>query len=75
MVGACLGKYEPRAMVTRSRYRRWFPTLPAEVQADVCARMEGLLREESEYRDECNFHLMSQARAAEIGFVKNADAK
>ena len=25
--------------------------------------------------DECNFHLMSKARAAEVGFVKNPDAK
>lgn len=53
-------KYEPKAMVASSRYQRWFPTLPAEVQADVYARMEELLQEEAEYCDKGNYGHMVQ---------------
>ena len=55
-----MGKYEPRAMVAKSRYQRWFPTLPAEVQADVYAHMEELLREEAEFCDKGNYGHMAQ---------------
>ncbi len=55
-----MGKYEPRAMVAKSRYQRWFPTLPAEVQTDVYARMEELLREEAEFCDKGNYDHMAQ---------------
>ena len=55
-----MSKYEPRAMVARSRYQRWFPTLPADVQADTYARMNVLLREESEYCDKANYEHMAQ---------------
>lgn len=55
-----MGKYEPRAMVAKSRYQRWFPTLPAEVQADAYARMEELLREEAEFCDKGNYDHVAQ---------------
>lgn len=53
-------KYEPRTMVAKSRYQRWFPTLPAEVRADVYARMEELRQEEAEYCDKGNYDHMAQ---------------
>ena len=52
--------YEPTTMVARSRYRRWFPTLPADVQADVYVRMGELLQEESHYCDKGNYDHMAQ---------------
>ncbi len=55
-----MGTYEPKAMVARSRYRRWFPTLPAEVQANVFDRMAELLQEESQYCDKGNYDHMAQ---------------
>ena len=34
-------KYEPKQMVASSRYQNYFPTLPAEIQQDVHARILG----------------------------------
>ena len=39
-------KYEPEVLVAVSRYRGYFPTLPAEIQRDVYSRMRVLLEEE-----------------------------
>lgn len=36
----------PEKMAAQSRYRRYFPTLPADVRADVYARMRELVEEE-----------------------------
>lgn len=47
-------------MVARSRYRRYFQTLPADVQADVYARMRELVEEERAYCDEGNYAHMAQ---------------
>ena len=52
--------YEPKAMVAKSRYQRWFPTLPIDVQDDVYARMAELLQEESKYCDKGNYQHMTQ---------------
>ncbi len=47
-------------MVSSSRYRNYFPTLPADVQQDVYSRMNELLIEENEYCDKGNYEHMSQ---------------
>ncbi len=36
----------PEKVAAQSRYRRYFPPLPADVRADVCARMRELVEEE-----------------------------
>jgi len=47
-------------MVAWSRYRHYFPTLPADVQQDVYARMRGLIEEENAFCDEGNYDHMAQ---------------
>ncbi len=32
-------KYEPEALVSVSRYRKYFPALPGEIRQDVYSRM------------------------------------
>lgn len=46
--------YEPKELVAKSRYRNYFPTLPADVQEDVYERMDELLVEESQWCDKGN---------------------
>jgi len=53
-------KYNPKEMVAVSRYQNYFPTLPAEIQNDVYARMNVLLDEEKAYCDKGNYEHMSQ---------------
>jgi len=53
-------QYIPEKMVARSRYRRYFPTLPADVQQDVYARMRELIEEENAFCDEGNYAHMAQ---------------
>jgi len=48
-------KYNPKKMIADSRYRRYFDTLSAELQADVLQRMERLLVEEAEWCDKGNY--------------------
>ena len=48
-------EYEPVKLVAASRYRRCFPTLPAEVREDVYARMRVLIREERAWCDKGNY--------------------
>ena len=40
-------QYDPKALVAVSRHQNNFPSLPAELQRDVYARMDELLIEES----------------------------
>lgn len=42
-------KYEPKAMVAISRYQKFFPTLPYDIQTDIYTRMDELLVEERNY--------------------------
>ena len=53
-------KYEPEALTTVSRYRKYFPTLPKDVQRAVYARMRELLEEEKTYCDKGNYAHMAQ---------------
>ena len=53
-------KYEPEALTAVSRYRKYFPTLPKDVQWDVYARMRELLEEEKMYCDKGNHAHMAQ---------------
>lgn len=43
--------YEPKSLVAVSRYQKYFPTLPADVQRDIYARMGELIEEEGQYCD------------------------
>lgn len=52
--------YRPEALVSVSRYRNCFPTLPENVQADIYARMAELIQEEKEYCDRGNYSHMAQ---------------
>ncbi len=47
-------------MVSVSRYQKYFPALPSEIQQDVFDRMLELLEEEKEYCDKGNYAHMSQ---------------
>lgn len=58
--GLKMKAYEPQKMVAQSRYQRYFPTLPADVQRDVYARMEELVEEERAYCDKGNYAHMAQ---------------
>lgn len=53
-------EYTPEKLVAASRYQRYFPTLPAEVQEDTFARMRELMEEESAYCDKGNYAHMAQ---------------
>lgn len=53
-------KYEPKALVAVSRYQNYFPSLRAELQRDVYARMDELLIEERAYCDKGNYAHMAQ---------------
>jgi len=52
--------YRPEALVSVSRYRNYFPTLPENVQADINDRMAELILEEKEYCDKGNYNHMAQ---------------
>lgn len=52
--------YEPRQLVAVSRYRNYFPSLPAEIQKDVYARISELIEEEKAYCDKGNYKHMAQ---------------
>ena len=53
-------KYEPRRLVAISRYRKFLPTLPEDIQWDVYARMEVLLAEERRWCDKGNYKHIAQ---------------
>ena len=52
--------YESRQLVAISRYRNYFPSLPAEIQKDVYARKSELIEEEKAYCDKGNYKHMAQ---------------
>lgn len=53
-------KYQPEKMVRNSRYARFFPTLPPDIQQDILLRMKELLIEERAYCDRYNYGHMAQ---------------
>ncbi|MBR3327364.1 MAG: hypothetical protein IKG22_08600 [Atopobiaceae bacterium] len=53
-------KYEPKSLVAASRYQHYCPTLPADVQTDVYARMGELIEEDRAYCDKGNYAHMAQ---------------
>ena len=53
-------QYTPEKLVAVSRYRKYFPTLPKEVQVDIYARMQQLIAEEKQYCDSGNYKHMAQ---------------
>ncbi len=53
-------EYTPEKLVSVSRYQKYFPTLPGELQRDVYARMAELIREEKSYCDSGNYKHMAQ---------------
>ena len=53
-------EYTPEKLVAISRYQKYFPTLPADVQREVCARMRALMEEEKQYCDQGNYKHMAQ---------------
>ena len=52
--------YTPEKLVTVSRYRKFFPTLPEEIRQDVFRRMNALLEEERRYCDKGNYKHIAQ---------------
>ena len=52
--------YTPEKLVAISRYRNYFPTLPAEIRQDVYQRMRELLLEEQQYCDKGNYKHIAQ---------------
>lgn len=53
-------KYNPKKMVTVSRYRNYFPTLPSDIQQDILKRIDELIIEEQGYCDKGNYKHMAQ---------------
>ncbi len=52
--------YIPEKLIAVSRFRQFFPTLPAEIRLDVCRRMNVLLDEERQYCDKGNYKHIAQ---------------
>lgn len=53
-------KYLPEKLTAASRYRNFFPTLPADMRREVHARMAELILEEKAYCDRGNYSHMAQ---------------
>ena len=53
-------QYTPEKLVGISRYRRYVPTLPAEMQSDIFIRIRELIEEEKRYCDRGNYKHMAQ---------------
>lgn len=53
-------QYTPEKLVGISRYRRYVPTLPAEMQSDIFIRIRELIEEEKRYCDQGNYKHMAQ---------------
>ena len=53
-------KYTPEGLVAVSRYRKYIPTLPGEIRADIHGRVRELIIEESRYCDRGNYRHMAQ---------------
>ena len=52
--------YVPEKLVAISRYQKYFPTLPSEIQMDVFKRISELIEEEKPYCDKGNYSHMAQ---------------
>ena len=52
--------YVPEKLVAISRYQKYFPTLPSEIQMDVFKRISELIEEEKQYCDKGNYSHMAQ---------------
>ncbi len=55
-----MSSYEPKKLVSISRYQNYFPTLPEEIKEEVYRRMDELIGEEKEYCDKGNYRHMAQ---------------
>ena len=53
-------KYEAKQLVAISRYQRYFPTLPAQIQEEILNRINELAEEEKKYCDQRNYKHMAQ---------------
>ena len=53
-------KYVPEKLVAISRYQKYFPILPSEIQKDVYERISELIEEERQYCDKGNYNHMAQ---------------
>lgn len=53
-------RYEPQTLVKISRYRKYFPKLPNDIQNDIYKRMNELIKEEEQYCDKGNYKHMAQ---------------
>jgi len=53
-------KYTPEALVAVSRYQKYLPTLPKEIQRDVYAMMWELLDQEEHWCDKGNYKHIAQ---------------
>lgn len=53
-------EYVPERLVAISRYQKYFPTLPSEIQMDVFKRISELIEEEKPYCDKGNYSHMAQ---------------
>ena len=53
-------EYVPERLVALSRYQKYFPTLPSEIQMDVFKRISELIEEEKPYFDKGNYSHMAQ---------------
>ena len=58
-----MSRYTPEKLVAISRYQRYFPTLPANIQRGVYDRIAELIDEEKQYCDKGNYKHMAQSRA------------
>lgn len=53
-------QYTPEKLVKISRYQKFFPTLDASTQEKIYRRIDELLTEEKQYRDDGNYKHMAQ---------------
>ena len=53
-------KYIPEKMVKISRYSKYVPTLPDDIQRDIYSKMRMLIEEEKKYCDDGNYKHVSQ---------------
>ena len=52
--------YMPEKLVAISRYQKYFPALPSEIQKEVYKRISELIEEEKQYCDKGNYSHMAQ---------------
>ena len=52
--------YVPEKLVKTSRFRKYFPALPADIRQEVYQRMSALLKEKQQYCDKGNYKHIAQ---------------